>query len=224
MRASVAALRTALLDYASQMLEEEPTLLECMHGHVFSRLNSVKRISLAELVKEGFTGRFTGKKLAEISALDPETGEGVPYETYAFGVQMAEIELNLKSGEVKVLRVVAAHDSGTPINPIQMEGQIEGGIVMGMGYALSEEFIPEQTVDFGRYRIPRAKDSPEIIPIFVNVPRSGGPYGATGVAEPALVPTAPAIINAISQACGIRIYSWPANKKKIKAAIKTPAV
>lgn len=177
---------------------------------------AVESLKSALLEKAGVSGRYIGQKVGDITALDPETGEGIPYETYSFGVQMAEVEVNLKSGEVKVLRVVAAHDSGTPINPMYMEGQIEGGILMGVGYALLEEYIPGKTLNFARYRIPRTKDVPEIVPLIQEIPRPGGPYGATGIAESALVPTAAAIINAINNACGVRIFNLPANQAKIK--------
>lgn len=209
-RSSVAKLRSALLDTASRLLVEEAAQLECMNGTVFSRIDLNRSISLSGLAQAGFSGRYVGRKEAEISTPDPETGAGVPYETYAFGVQMAEVEVNLDSGEVKVIRVVAAHDSGTPINPLYMEGQIEGGILMGLGNALMEEYIPNKTVNFARYRIPRMKDMPVIHPIIIEVPRPGGPFGATGIAEAALVPTVPAIVNAICSASGVRIYNLPA--------------
>lgn len=214
-RRSVVALRSALMEAASYVLKEEPNKLECANGLVFSSRDQNKQVELSKLVKAGVKGRFGGKKVAEITTLDPETGEGIPYETYAFGVQLAVVEANIRSGEVKVLKVVAVHDSGTPINPMYMEGQIEGGVIMGLGYALMEEYIPEKTMNFAHYRIPRAKDVPEIIPVLIEVPRSGGPYGATGIAESALVPTAPAIINAINNAISVRIYNLPATKSKI---------
>ncbi|MDT3699788.1 MAG: molybdopterin cofactor-binding domain-containing protein [Thermincola sp.] len=218
-RLAVANLKAALMERAGKLLGADPVNLECGNGRVSLRTAKERYFTLNDLVAAGVSGRYTGQKTGDISTLDPVTGEGIPYETYTFGVQMAEVEVNLASGEVRVLRVVAAHDSGTPINPMYMEGQIEGGILMGLGYGLLEAYVPGETIDFGHYRIPRAKDVPEIIPVMLSIPRPGGPFGAAGIAESALVPTASAIINAINNACGVRIFDLPANKSKVKAAL-----
>ena len=115
----------------------------------------------------------------------------------------------------KVERVTAVHDSGTPINMLTLEGQIEGGVAQGVGYALLEKFVRGETLNFNTYRIPRAKDVPEVVTIMVEVPRPGGPHGAAAVAECALVPTAPAIVNAIADATGVRVRDLPVARERL---------
>lgn len=220
-RRAASLLRTSLLQAAAAGWGEEPEGLHCTGGMVCSPFGEKRRIALAELAPR-VSGRFIGRKSAGITVLDPGTGGGIPFETYSFGVQMAEVEVDLRSGEVKVLRVTAAHDSGIPINPLSLEGQIEGGIVMGIGYALTEEYVPDQTLNFAKYRIPRAGDAPAIVPLLVEVNRPHGPYGASGAGECPTVPTAPAILNAIYRACGIRIYDLPAVKERLRSALLNP--
>ena len=147
---------------------------------------------------------------------DPVDGHGIPWETYSFGVQMAEVAVEVKTGKVQVLKVTSIHDLGTVINRQSTEGQLHGGISMGLGYALMEEFVYDQTDSFAKLKIPRAKDTPEIAVITVHVPREKGPFGACGMAEYADVPTAPAIANAIYNACGARVRDLPATPEKIR--------
>ena len=125
---------------------------------------------------------------------DPKTtpldadGQGVPYETYAFGAQIAEVDVDLDLGTVKVRRVVAAHDVGRAINPTLVEGQIQGGIVQGLGMALMEAYVPGRTDNLHDYLIPTIGDAPEIECLLIEDAEPAGPFGAKGVGEPALVP------------------------------------
>ncbi len=162
---------------------------------------------------------FKAVNRPETTKLDPENGRGVPWETYSFGVQMAEVAVEVKTGKVKVLKVIAVNDLGTVINRQIVEGQIEGAIVMGLGYALTEEFVYNVTDSFAKFRIPRAKDTPRMEVITLNIPREKGPFGASGAAEYADAPTAPAIMNAIANACGARIRDLPATPEKVKEAL-----
>jgi aldehyde oxidoreductase len=150
---------------------------------------------------------------------DPADGHGTLYETYSFGIQMAEVEVDIKTGKVKVLKITAIHDLGRPINRLNVEGQTEGGIIMGLGYGLTEEYQYPGTNSFARFRMPRAKDVPEMEVIFVESPRRNGPFGACGAGEFALVPTAPAIANAVYNACGARVRDLPLTPEKVKAAL-----
>ena len=158
-------------------------------------------------------------------ALDPESGQGKPFSTYVYATQIAEVDVDDETGEVEVLRIVAAHDCGTPINPMLVEGQVEGGISMGIGFALQEEILFD---DAGRqinpsltnYIVPTSLDMPEIEVDIVESYDPTGPFGAKGVGEPTSVPTAAAILNAIHNAVGVRIFSLPATSEKILAAIK----
>jgi CO/xanthine dehydrogenase Mo-binding subunit len=149
---------------------------------------------------------------------DPKTGQGVPWETYSFGIQMAEVAVEAKTGKVDVLKITSVHDLGTVINIQNVEGQLHGGIYMGLGYALMEEFIYAKTDSFAKFRVPRAKDMPDMEVITLNIPRKKGPFGASGTAEYADVPTAPAIANAICNACGVRVRDLPITPEKIKGS------
>jgi CO/xanthine dehydrogenase Mo-binding subunit/aerobic-type carbon monoxide dehydrogenase small subunit (CoxS/CutS family) len=146
-------------------------------------------------------------------------GQGVPYATYAFAAQMATVEVDPALGTVKVLRIVAAHDVGKAINPILVEGQIEGGIAQGLGLALMEEYLPGRTENLHDYLIPTVGDMPEIEVILIEDREPLGPSGAKGVGEPGLVPTAPAILGAIQQATGVRPTRIPVLPHRLRAAI-----
>jgi CO/xanthine dehydrogenase Mo-binding subunit/aerobic-type carbon monoxide dehydrogenase small subunit (CoxS/CutS family) len=157
---------------------------------------------------------------------DPQTtpldgdGQGAPYQTYAFATQLVQLHVNRETGETRVRRVIAAHDLGRAINPQAAEGQIEGGVVMGLGFALTEEYVPGRTMNFSTYLIPTALETPEIVPILVDSHDPFGPFGAKGVGEPAMIATAPAVLNAISRAIGVRIRRLPATPERVFRAIR----
>ncbi|MCC7484400.1 MAG: molybdopterin-dependent oxidoreductase [Burkholderiales bacterium] len=158
-------------------------------------------------------------------ALDPETGQGKPFSTYVYATQIAEVEVDDETGEVEVLRIVASHDCGTPINPMLVEGQIEGGIAMGIGFALQEEILfdaagRQVNPSLTNYIVPTSLDMPEIEVDIVTSYDPTGPFGAKGVGEPTSVPTAAAILNAIRDAVGARVTSLPATAEKVLAAIR----
>jgi len=146
-------------------------------------------------------------------------GQGVPYATYGFAAQFAEIEVDIELGTIKVLHIHAAHDVGRAINPTQVEGQIHGGIAQGVGMALMEEYISGRTDNLHDYLIPTAGDIPPIIVHLIEDPEPIGPYGAKGVGEPALIATAPAILNALHDATGIRVHTLPATPDRVRAAL-----
>jgi CO/xanthine dehydrogenase Mo-binding subunit len=152
------------------------------------------------------------------TALDAD-GQGIPYATYGFAAQMAEVEVDVELGIVKVRRITAAHDVGRAINPIQVEGQIHGGIAQGLGLALMEEYLPGRSENLHDYLIPTVGDMPEIEVIIIEDREPLGPYGAKGIGEPALIPTAPAILGAIHHATGARVTRVPATPERVLAAI-----
>ncbi len=138
---------------------------------------------------------------------------------YSFATQAAEVEVNTLTGEVRVLHVIAANDVGTAVNPLSLHGQVEGGVMMGLGNALTEEFIVEDgyplTDRLARYRIPSITQTPEITSIVVEHPTADGPYGAKGVGEIVSIPTTPAITNAIYNAVGVRVDTLPVDQEVI---------
>ncbi len=163
-----------------------------------------------------FTAHGTG--------LDPVDGSGSPWQAYVFGTQVAEVEVDTWTGEVQVLGIWAAHDVGRAINPRGVEGQIEGGVVQGLGQALMEEYTTEKghaiTHGFAKYILPTSLDIPQINCSIVEDPDPKSPLRAKGIGEPALVPTAPAIMNAIYDAIGVRIKSLPATPERILEALR----
>ena len=148
-----------------------------------------------------------------------ETGQGIPYATYAFAAQIALVEVDTELGTVKVLRIVAAHDVGRAINPTLVEGQIEGGIAQGLGLALMEEYLPGRTENLHDYLIPTIGDVPEIQCLLIEDREPLGPSGAKGVGEPGLVPTAPAILGAVHHATGVRAHRVPLLPHRLREAI-----
>jgi len=152
------------------------------------------------------------------SPLD-ENGQGIPYAVYGFGAHLAEVEVDIELGTVRVLKVIAAHDVGRAINPTLIEGQIEGGVAQGLGMALMEEFFPGKGENLHDYLIPTAGDIPPIESILIEDPSSIGPFGAKGIGEQAVIPTAPAILNAIHHATGVRMRRIPATPDRIREAI-----
>lgn len=156
--------------------------------------------------------------------IDFRTSEGNISGSYGFEAQIAEVEVNKKTGQIKVLKVYDVHDIGYPINPASVHGQIEGSIIMGIGYTLYEDLrFKEGKVlnpSFSKYRIPRSVDSVEINSIFVETRDPQGPFGAKGMGEASLLPTAAAIANAIHDAIGVQIKDLPITPQKILTALR----
>jgi CO/xanthine dehydrogenase Mo-binding subunit/aerobic-type carbon monoxide dehydrogenase small subunit (CoxS/CutS family) len=189
------------------------------------------RIDLAAL-----PANADGFVLEGVGSFDPPTipldadGQGIPYATYGFAAQIASLDVDLDLGTVKLNRIVAAHDVGRAINPMLVEGQIHGGIAQGIGLALMEEYLPGRTENLHDYLIPTAGDVPPIDIILIEDPEPLGPSGAKGIGEPALVPTAPAILGAIRHATGVTPRQvpvlphrlWELMRKKESNTVYTP--
>ena len=154
----------------------------------------------------------------DTTGLDPVDGSGRPWQAYVFGAQVAEVEVDTITGEVQVLGIWAAHDVGRAVNPQGVEGQIEGGIVQALGQALMEDYKLQDgrtsTSGFAKYILPTALDVPRVNSIIIEDPDPIGPLGVKGVGEPAMVPTIPAIMNAIYDAVGVRITDASGNAGK----------
>jgi aldehyde oxidoreductase len=157
------------------------------------------------------------------SALD-ENGQGTPYAVFGFGAHLAEIEVDIELGTIKVLKITAAHDVGRAINPTLIEGQIEGGVAQGIGMALMEEFFPGKGENLHDYLIPSAGDIPPVESILIEDQSPIGPFGAKGIGEQAVIPTAPAILNALHDAIGIRVQRIPATPDRVRAAILSAGI
>lgn len=207
----------------------EPGEIVAHGGQVWCRSNPRIRMSMTEAVaickKRGVVPVGSGSFTAHGTPLDPETGRADPWQTYVFGTQIAEVEVDTGTGEVTVLNIWAAHDVGRAINPRGVEGQIEGGVVMGLGQAVMEDFVLDsghtRTPGFSKYILPTSLDIPRIHSIIVEDPDPRSPLKAKGIGEPAMLATSPAIINAIYDAVGVRITSLPASPEAVLAALRT---
>jgi aldehyde oxidoreductase len=174
----------------------------------------------AEMKKAGKPTRYEGLFKNDIPAgLDPKTGQGNSFVSDCHNIQMAEVEVDTETGAVRVLKITSAVDPGTIINPQALEGQMEGGMDQGVGFALREEYILGKTKDYVSFKFPMIKDCFESTIITRETPRIGGPLGATGIGEMTMTSTAPAVLNAVYNACGVRIFKLPATPDKIKAAL-----
>jgi aldehyde oxidoreductase len=210
------ALRAAILRQANA---GEGARITLAPGAV--EIDGARRIDLASLPEDAM-----GYVLMAEESYDPPTspldadGQGVPYAVYGFGAQMAELEVDTTLGTVRLLKITAAHDVGRAINPTLAEGQIEGGIAQGIGLALMEEYIPGRTENLHDYLIPTFGDVPPIESHLIEVPHPEGPFGAKGLGEHVLIPTAPAILNAIRDATGAEVTRLPALPHRVLAAIR----
>lgn len=215
-------LRATLLASASEILNQSPDTLALADDTVCSILDPRHCVALAdvaaELERSGIARRVKGQ--LDLSAQFPDNERSSLYlPLFVTGAQAAEVEVNLETGQAQVLFVAAAHDIGRAINPCDAEGQIEGAIVMGVGAALMEEFIPGQSSGFSDYMLPTMRSMPEMRVHLVEATGRYGPFGAKGLGEAAMLPTAPAIVNAVSRAIGARVRHLPATSERILAAI-----
>ncbi|MDR2945750.1 MAG: xanthine dehydrogenase family protein molybdopterin-binding subunit [Candidatus Adiutrix sp.] len=221
---ATASMADMLLTRAVDRLKVAKDDLELHDFTVRQKSKPEHSISFAKLAQNlhhlGLPLTFSGFFDPVTTPLTPEDGQGVPYATYAFACQMAQVEVDVLTGEVDVKKVVAAHDVGRAISPINLAGQIAGGVAIGQGYALLEEFEMGTTESLKDYHLATTTDMPEVVPILVEAHEPSGPFGAKGIGEPSLIPTAPAIVNAIDMALGQRIYALPASLERVLEASK----
>ncbi|MGI9507844.1 MAG: molybdopterin-dependent oxidoreductase, partial [Geminicoccaceae bacterium] len=182
----------------------------------------VRTLDLEDLPadEQGFVALAEEKFDPPTTVLDAN-GQGDPYALFGYGAHLVELVVDIELGTVSLTKVTAAHDVGRAINPQMVEGQVEGGIAQGIGLALMEDYRPGRSENLHDYLIPTIGDVPEIETIIIEEPASAGPYGAKGLGEHVLIPTAPAILNAIRDATGAVIDRLPATPDRILAAIRT---
>ncbi|MEA3326004.1 MAG: molybdopterin cofactor-binding domain-containing protein, partial [Chloroflexota bacterium] len=223
-RLAAQTLRNAIITFLSEKFEVEPENVVFKDG--FAHVKD-QRLSFAEIAKQ--MKRSGQKPRAHYKYDAPKTQPlgtgGDMHFAYSYSVQAAEVEVNKFTGEVTVLKVISANDLGMAINPLGLQGQIEGGVMMGLGHCLTEEFVVEEghiiTDQLARYRIPGIMLTPEITSIVIEEPTADGPYGAKGVGEISSIPTTPAITNAIYHAVGVRIDKTPVDQEVIAKALCT---
>jgi len=206
--------REEVLKVAAQVMATAPEQLVLYQGGVIHR-RAERRMSLADIV------RANGK---------PIRAEG-HYANMADGpesslvAQVAEVEVDEETGEVTVRRLTTAHNTGTILNPLTHQGQIDGAVLMGVGYGVMEELASDDggrviTPNLGDYKIPNIKDIPELKTAIVQSNVGSGPYNSMSIGETALIPTAAAIANAVADAVGVRITSLPITAEKVLNALK----
>jgi CO/xanthine dehydrogenase Mo-binding subunit len=185
-----------------------------------------QRLSFQEAVDFALKERLEVRGVFDppTTKLDPETSQGAPYASYAFAVQAAQVAVDKETGQVRVLRIVAAHDVGKVVHPINVTAQVQGGVIMGLGYGLMEEVVLKNgrivNPGFRAYLIPSILEVPDIQVILVEFPEPTGPFGAKGVGEPALLPTAPAIHNAVGNALGSYPCRLPISAEQVWHLLK----
>lgn len=213
------ALRAALLRLAN--MGDAATLALDGSAVVMREGAAMRRIDLANLSPDDFGYAISAQQTYDppTSPLDAD-GQGKPYALYGYGAQMVELAVDTALGTVHLTRITAAHDLGRAINPQLATGQIEGGVAQGIGMALMEEYIAGRTENLHDYLIPTIGDVPPIDSLLIEVPDPEGPYGAKGLGEHVLIPTAPAILNAIRHATGAVVTQLPALPHRVLAAIR----
>ena len=221
-RLAAQALRHAISTALAEKFDVPPREVDFAEGRVSA---NGRTMSLAEVAREMKAMGQKPRAFYEYEAppTQPLGEAGDMHFAFSFAAQAAEVEVNTHTGEVRVLRVIAANDVGTAFNPLGLQGQVEGGVMMGIGSCLTEEFIVDNgrvvTDHLARYRIPGIMLTPEITSIVVEHPTAAGPYGAKGVGEICTIPTPPAITNAIFNAVGLRIDRLPVDQELIARAI-----
>ena len=206
-------LKNSILSTLAEKYNIPPEQIKLDDGFAHVNGQKLPLVEVGEIMRE--EGRKTKLVYEYISPKTTPLGEaGDKHFAYSFAAQGVEVEVNLETGEVRVVKAVGATDVGKAINPLGLQGQVEGGLIMGIGHALTEEFIVEDGVIFtdtlSRYRMPSIKHIPEEIKvIIVEDPTSEGPYGGKGVGEISTMPVPPAIVNAVYNACGIRFKHIP---------------
>lgn len=222
-------LRAKLLAVASQVLDEPAEELELVDGHVVVKRAPGRKMAYDKVIRSGHF-REGGQILVAEAFYDPPNQmlskdfKGNVSVTYGFAAQAALVEVDESTGKVEVLKIASAHDVGRALNPVGCEGQIEGGIHMGLGYALTEELLVDQgrvlNPQFLDYKLLTAPDMPELAITLIETVDPAGPFGAKGIGESGTIPVAAAVANAVYDATGVRITEVPLSPERVYRALR----
>jgi xanthine dehydrogenase molybdenum-binding subunit len=229
-RQAAEKLRTQLLALGAEALDEPADRLDLRDGHVYVRSEPQRRLPYERVARAGHF-REGGRTLVAEAFYDPPTAmldkdlRGNVSATYGFAVQAVLLDVDPETGKVVVRRVASAHDVGRALNPLAAEGQVHGGIHMGLGYALSERLVVENgqvmTASFMDYAVLKADDMPAIVVRFVESVDAEGPFGAKGLGESGVIPVSAAVANAIKNAIGVRFTELPITSEAVRTALAT---
>jgi len=224
--------RSIILEKAAEMLSCPAEELDLKNKTVYAVKDPRRKKPLTEVVRECAAEQKLPQSLATFKApvTDPITDEIIDdpvFSDFTFGCQAAEVEVDIDTGEVKVLKWVSAYDIGQAINMNRVEGQIEGGAAQGMGFGLMEDYLEEEgiplTWSLHEYLVPTSKDMPDIKAVVLESKSGVGPFGAKGIGEPSITASAPALNNAIRDAVGVRVTHIPATPERVFFAMQEKA-
>jgi CO/xanthine dehydrogenase Mo-binding subunit len=218
--------RAMLVDALARHWDVAPRSIKTVAGEAWAE-GTNHRMPMAEAVhlakSRGVVPVGSASFGTDTTGLDPKDGSGRPWQAYVFGCQVAEVEVDTLTGEVQVLGIWAVHDVGRAVNPRGVEGQIEGGIVQALGQGLMEDYRTVNgraaTPNLAKYILPTSLDVPHVTSVILEDPDPIGPLGVKGIGEPAMIPTIPAVMNAIYDAVGVRITSLPATPERVLEGI-----
>src|SRR6266566_3957712 len=221
--------RRHLVDQAAEMLEAAPEDIELVEGRALVRGAPDRAIDFSALVKAATAAGRPVQALDKYDApsaptIDPTTGQGKAFNDYTFSTHALEVEIDEETGRTSVSRLVACFDAGRVIHRASAEGQLEGGAVQGLGYALMEEIALDNGVSknphLADYKIPTSLDAPEITSVLLESGSGLGPFGAKGLGEPAMTPSIAAVANAVSNALGVRVTELPITAERVLAGLR----
>jgi CO/xanthine dehydrogenase Mo-binding subunit len=221
-------LKDKLLNVAGDLLRCDPSKLSIRNGLVADRDDPRRSIAFAEVVEECYKRHVslteTGYYVAPKCEFEPENSQGTTYQQYTYGAVVAEVQVDTELGVVKPLKMTVAYDVGRAINPLSVEGQIEGGTIQALGYGLMEQLVHMDGIvanpTLGDYYIPTSLDIPELQTIIVEYPGTVGPYGAKAMGEPPVDLPGAALANAVTHATGSRVFELPLTAEKVLFAMK----
>jgi CO/xanthine dehydrogenase Mo-binding subunit len=221
-------LKDKILDVGGDLLRCEPSKLTIKDGLVRHTSEERRTVTFQKVIEECYKRRVslteTGYYIAPKCDFEPETSQGTTYHQYTYGAVVAEVQVDTELGVVKPLKITTAYDVGRAINPLSLEGQIEGGTIQALGYGLTEQLIHADGIvvnpTLGDYYIPTSLDIPELQTIIVEYPGVIGPYGAKAMGEPPVDLPAAALANAVAHATGSRVFDLPLTAEKVLLGMK----